>query len=75
MKVKLPVVTKNEIIDGRRVFESGEREFELDLSLGSEVPCACRKRNVCRLFFKTSKTQIGKYSRHSFKNKSSVLPV
>ena len=33
MKVKLPVVTKNEIIDGRRVFESGEREFELDLSL------------------------------------------
>ena len=37
MKVKLPVVTKNEIIDGRRVFESGEREFELDLSLGCQM--------------------------------------
>ncbi len=37
MKVKLPVVTKNEIVEGKHVFETGEREFEMDMSLGCQM--------------------------------------
>ncbi|MDE7440239.1 MAG: hypothetical protein K2N23_07015, partial [Clostridia bacterium] len=37
MKVKLPVVTKNEIVDGKHVFETDEREFEMDMSLGCQM--------------------------------------
>jgi len=37
MKIKLPVVTKNEIADGKRVFETAEREFEMDMSLGCQM--------------------------------------
>lgn len=37
MKVKLPIVTKNEISGGKRIFETAEREFEMDLSLGCQM--------------------------------------
>lgn len=37
MKVKLPIVTKNEIVDSKLVFETGEREFKLDMSLGCQM--------------------------------------
>lgn len=37
MKVKLPVVTRNEIVDGERKFETSEREFEMDMSLACQM--------------------------------------
>lgn len=37
MKVKLPIVTQNEIVDGKHIFKTGEREFEMDLSLGCQM--------------------------------------
>ncbi len=37
MKVKLPIVTKNEIVDGKRIFETAERDFEMDMSLACQM--------------------------------------
>ena len=37
MKVKLPIVTQNEIVDGKHIFKTGEREFEMDMSLGCQM--------------------------------------
>lgn len=37
MKVKLPVVTRNEIVDGELKFETAEREFEMDMSLACQM--------------------------------------
>lgn len=37
MKVKLPVVAKCEIKDGKLIAERMEREFEIDMSLGCQM--------------------------------------
>lgn len=37
MKIKLPIVTQNEIVDGKHVFKTGEHEFEMDMSLGCQM--------------------------------------
>lgn len=37
MKVSLPVVTKNEIVNKVHVFETAEREFEFDNSLACQM--------------------------------------
>lgn len=37
MKINLPIVTKNEIVAGKHVFETEEREFELDNSLACQI--------------------------------------
>ncbi|MCX4384540.1 MAG: hypothetical protein OSJ39_01920 [Clostridia bacterium] len=37
MKVKLPVVIKNEIVDKKHVFETEEKEFDVDMSLACQM--------------------------------------
>ena len=37
MKVELPVIVQNEIIDGKREFRYEKRAFELDVSLNCEM--------------------------------------
>ena len=33
MKAKLPIVTRDEVVDGKRVFEYSEKEVEINTSL------------------------------------------
>ncbi len=37
MKAKLPIVTKDEIVDGKRVFEYAEKEVEINTSLTCQI--------------------------------------
>ena len=37
MTVKLPLVVKNEISQGKRIFKTEERDFEIDMSLGCQM--------------------------------------
>ncbi len=37
MKVQLPIVVKNEIVNKKHVFETEERDFEVDMSLACQM--------------------------------------
>jgi len=37
MKVQLPIVTKNAIVDKKHVFETEEKEFDVDMSLACQM--------------------------------------
>lgn len=37
MKITLPIVTKDEMVEGKRVFEYSERAMEADFSLGMQL--------------------------------------
>ena len=37
MKAKLPIITKDEIVDGKRIFEYAEKEVEINTSLTCQI--------------------------------------
>lgn len=37
MKVQLPIITKNEIVNKQHVFETEEKDFEVDMSLACQM--------------------------------------
>lgn len=63
MKVKLPVVVKNEIVDKKHVFETAEKEFEVDMSLACQMrweakfPELAKNETVIDYATRTSKIQ------------------
>lgn len=63
MKVKLPVVTKNEIVEKKHVFETEEKEFDVDMSLACQMrwetkfPELAEKETIVDYGVRTSKIE------------------
>lgn len=63
MKVKLPVVVQNEIRDGKHLFKSEEKEFDVDMSLACQMrweakfPELAKNETIVDYAVRTSKIQ------------------
>ena len=69
MKVTLPIKTKDELKDGKRIVEYGEKTFELDLSLAAQM------RWESRFYEQSAKEDLVSYTERIKEHKELTMPV